>query len=61
LSVSTERAGALDRVSVLVLAAAFSTIDALFRKGVADGLGQAALAYLAADEVVDAVLEVVDL
>ena len=46
---------------VLVLAAALSAVDALLGEGVADALQGTAFAELAANEVVDAILEVVDL
>ena len=45
---------------LVVLAAALGAVDALLGQGVADGLQHAALAHLAADEVVDAVLGFVD-
>jgi hypothetical protein len=45
---------------VLVLAAALSAVDALLGEGVADALQGTAFAELAADEVVDAVLGLVD-
>lgn len=61
LSVPAKWALALDRSSLLVLAASLGAVDALLRSQVADGLSEPALAYLAADEVVDAVLEVIDL
>jgi len=61
LSVSAQRSRTLDRVAVLVLAAALGAVDAFLREGVADGLCEAAFADLARDEAVYAVLEVVDL
>ena len=61
LAISTQRSLTLDRVAMFVLSAALSAVDALFRECVADGLRKAALTNLAGDEVVDAVLEVVDL
>lgn len=67
----TSRRGAHGSISVpagrtavralVILSTAFGPVDTLFRGHVSDGLGEAAFAYLAADEVVDAVLEVVDL
>ena len=45
----------------MVLALTLDAVEALARGHVADGLGDAALAYLAGDEIVDAVLEGVDL
>lgn len=51
----------LNRVSLVVLAATLSTVDALFGDGITEGLCESSLADLAADEVVYAVLEVVDL
>jgi len=51
----------LNRVALVVLAAAFGTVDALFGDGITEGLCEPSLADLAADEVVYAVLEVVDL
>jgi hypothetical protein len=51
----------LDRIALVVLAAPLRTVNTFFGKGVADGLREASFADLAADEVVDAVLEVVDL
>lgn len=45
---------------ILVLAAALSAVDALLREGVADALESTAFAELAANEVVDAILGLVD-
>ena len=45
---------------VLVLAAALSAVDALLGEGVADALQGTAFAELAANEVVDAILSLVD-
>ena len=45
---------------VLVLAAALSAVDALLGEGVANALQSTAFAELAADEVVDAILGLVD-
>lgn len=45
----------------VILALALGAVDALLGDCVADGLQQAVLAKLAGDEVVDAVLELVDL
>lgn len=45
---------------VLVLAAALSAVDTLLGEGVADALQGTAFAELTADEVVDAVLGLVD-
>jgi hypothetical protein len=50
-----------DVAAFVVLALALSAVDALLGGHVADGLEEAALTDLAGDEVVDAVLEVVDL
>lgn len=61
LAIASERSLRLDGVSVLVLAAALSAVDALLGQRVADGLREAALADLPGDEAVDAVLEIVDL
>ena len=61
LSIPTQRALTLDRPPLFVLATPLSAVDTLLGEGIADGLGDAAFAELAADEVVDAVLEVVDL
>ena len=61
LSIPTQWSLTLNRVSLVVLAAALSTIDTLFGDGITQGLCESSLADLAADEVVYAVLEVVDL
>ena len=47
--------------SVVVLALALCTVGSLLRDEIANGLEQATLANLAGDEVVDAVLQVIDL
>jgi len=51
----------LNRVSFVILAAPLSTVDALFGDGITEGLCKSSFADLSADEVVYAVLEVVDL
>lgn len=61
LSITTQWSLTLNRVSLVVLAATLSTVDALFGDGITEGLCESSLADLAADEVVYAVLEVVDL
>ena len=61
LSIPTQRTLTLNRLSVLILSAALSAVDALLAQRVADRLQQAALADLPGDEAVDAVLELVDL
>jgi hypothetical protein len=61
LPIPTQRTLCLDRITLVVLAAPLSPVNTFFGKGVADGLREASFADLAADEVVDAVLEVVDL
>lgn len=53
--------GARRVAPAVVLALALGAVDALLGDCVADGLQQAVLAKLAGDEVVDAVLELVDL
>jgi hypothetical protein len=61
LSVSTKWALALERAALLVLASSLSSVDALLREGIADRLSKTTFANLAADKIVDTVLEVVDL
>lgn len=61
LTIAAQRPLGLDGVAVLVFSAPLSTVDALLGHSVANRLCKAALAHLARDEVVDAVLEVVDL
>jgi hypothetical protein len=51
----------LNRLSLIIFAAAFGAVDAFLRDCVAEGLCEAALADLPGDEAVDAVLELVDL
>lgn len=56
------RASRLGNVATLIIpTAALSTVDSLAGKKVSDGLAETALANLAGNEVVDAVLERVDL
>lgn len=58
----SDRSGRGGDVAALVVAAlALGAVDALLGRHIADGLGEAALADLTGDEVVDAVLEGVDL
>jgi len=58
--VSVATKGASTVRSLVVLAAALSTVDALFRGHVADRLEETAFAELIADSVVDIALELVD-
>jgi hypothetical protein len=51
----------LDRLALVILAAALSTVDAFFGDGVTERLGESSFADLATDKAVYAVLEVVDL
>ena len=56
LAVSAEWALALEWASLLVLATAFGTVDSLLGEGITNGLCEATLANLSADEIVYTIL-----
>lgn len=61
LSIPSQRPLTLQRPPLLIFTPPLSAVNPLFGERVAYGLGETAFTELAADEVVDAILEVVDL